>query len=197
MIGFDAVSLNFGEKEILKNCSFVLPDSGLIGLSAPSGVGKTTLLRLLAGLISPQEGEIHRPQEVAILFQENRLLPWRTVRQHLSDVLPHSRHQEIESWLQLADLWEERGAYPPSLSGGMGRRLALVRTLALGGDLILLDEPFTGIDGVRSGKMMDHLKTLSVPVVIASHESAILAQCNHLFLLSDGQIDQKPPQISG
>lgn len=189
-IGFEAVSHRFGDKQILENCSFTLPPSGITGLSAPSGVGKTTLLRLLAGLILPQAGEVYAPEKLTILFQENRLLPWRTVSQHISDVLPHGRHGEVADWLRLVDLEEEHSAYPNSLSGGMGRRLALARTLALGGDLIILDEPFTGVDTLRTEKLMNHLKTLPVPVLIASHEQTILSQCQRLFILESGQISQ-------
>ncbi len=190
MIGFDCVSHSFDDKLVLDHCSFTLPSSGLIGLSAPSGVGKTTLIRLLGGMIAPQSGTVLRPPNVAILFQENRLLPWRTVNQHLSDVLPHSRRGEIAAWLELADLSQESERYPHALSGGMGRRLALCRTLALGGDLFLLDEPFTGVDAPRVAKLMKFLSQQTAPVVIASHEPLILAQCPVVLQLKDHIITQ-------
>ncbi len=189
-IKFDAVSHSFGDKQILENCTFTLPNSGITGLSAPSGVGKTTLLRLLAGLIPPQSGEISAPSKLSILFQENRLLPWRTVSQHITDVLPHSRQGEVADWLRLVELEGEQNAYPKSLSGGMGRRLALARTLALGGDLIILDEPFAGVDALRADRLMDYLKALPVPVLLASHEQPILNQCHQVFVLENGQISQ-------
>lgn len=197
MIGFEGISHSFGDKVILQNCSFSLPQSGLIGLSAPSGVGKTTLLRLLAGMITPDDGQIYAPDKVAILFQENRLLPWRTVSQHISDVLPHPRRTEVSHWLRLVELEEEAKSYPNSLSGGMGRRLSLARTLALGGDLILLDEPFTGVDAPRTEKLMQYLCARPVPVLIASHESSVLAQCHRVFSLEDSHITQISSEIEG
>lgn len=197
MIGLEQVSLAFGEKQVLERCSFSLPEWGVTGLSAPSGMGKTTLLRLMAGLLPPDTGRVHHPQQVTILFQENRLLPWRTVSQHISDVLPHPRRTEVSHWLRLVELEEEAKSYPNSLSGGMGRRLSLARTLALGGDLILLDEPFTGVDAPRTEKLMQYLCARPVPVLIASHESSVLAQCHRVFSLEDSHITQISSEIEG
>ena len=85
------------------------------------------------------------------MFQEDRLLPWRTAAQQLSDVLPKERRGEVPALLALAELTGEEGRYPAQLSGGMGRRLALARCLALPAQLYLLDEPFAGVDPPRAG----------------------------------------------
>jgi len=160
-----------------------LPTSGITVLSGPSGCGKTTLLRVLAGLEMPERGQIRgiSPSDTAFLFQEDRLLPGRTVLQQLTDVLPRERRDEAARWLELAELTGEEHTLPRQLSGGMGRRLALVRALAFGGELFLLDEPFVGIDLPRQHRLMTALKELNKPVVLVSHESEILALADRVI----------------
>ena len=185
MIEIKNLSLSFGEKLVLNDFSLTIPSQGITALSAPSGCGKTTLMRCITGLESPSSGVIKgiAPQDCAILFQENRLLPWRTVHEHLSDVLPAHRLGEIRKFLALAQLEEEAKTYPAQLSGGMQRRLALARCLAMEARLYLLDEPFTGIDGERIRLWMDYLHTLSVPVLLSTHESEVLAMADRVIKL--------------
>ena len=170
------LTVSYGEKRVLDRFSLEIPQ-GVTVLSGPSGCGKTTLLRTIAGLERPQGGRVEgiSPAETAFLFQEDRLFPWRTVEQHLTDVLPRSRWHEVPRWIALAELEGEEHRRPAALSGGMRRRLALVRCLALGGKLYLLDEPFTGIDPARTEKLMAFLKTLDGPVLLSSHESQVLS----------------------
>ena len=186
MIRLEHINLSFGEKQVLADFSLTLPEAGVTALSGPSGCGKTTLLRILAGLEQPQSGRVTgiSPTDTAILFQEDRLLPGRTVLQQLTDVLPKARWNEIPHWLELAELTGEEHTLPHQLSGGMGRRLALVRALALGGELFLLDEPFTGIDLPRRHRLMDALKQLDKPVVLVSHEPEILELADHVISFS-------------
>lgn len=183
MIALEQVSLSFGNKQVLDCFSLVLPETGVTVLSGPSGCGKTTLLRLLAGLEAPQSGRVVgiSPERTAILFQEDRLLPGRTVVQQLTDVMDKSRHPEAAKWLALAELTGEEHALPRQLSGGMGRRLALARCLALGGELYLLDEPFAGIDLPRRRRLMTALKQLGKPVVLVSHEPEVLELADHVI----------------
>ena len=183
MITVEHITLSFGEKQVLQDFSLSLPLSGITALRGPSGCGKTTLLRILAGLEQPQSGHIAgiTSQETAFLFQENRLLPWRTVEQHITDVLPKERRQEAAQWLALVELEEEAGAYPSALSGGMGRRLALARCLALGGRLYLLDEPFAGVDPDRAQRILTRLKELDLTILLVSHEEAVLAQADRII----------------
>ena len=181
MISVQNITVRFGEKTVLDRFSLKIPDSGLTALSGPSGCGKTTLLRVLAGLQGVEEGTVTVPPDPVLLFQEDRLLPWRTVGQHISDVLPKSRRQEVSRWLALAELEGEENAYPAALSGGMGRRLALARALALGGGLLLLDEPFTGVDAPRAGRILKRIRALGVPVVLSSHEREVVELCDRII----------------
>lgn len=185
MMKLKDLSLSFGEKAVLDRFSMTIPQHGVTALSGPSGCGKTTLLRCIAGLERPQSSQITgiAPGQSAILFQENRLLPWRTVREHITDVLPPQRQEEADFFLTLAQLQAEAGSYPAALSGGMGRRLALVRCLALDAKLYLLDEPFTGVDLDRVRGLMDYLRSLPVPVLLASHEPEVLSLAHRVVYL--------------
>lgn len=185
MIFCRELTLSFGEKRVLDRFSLCVPESGITALRGPSGCGKTTLLRTLAGLELPQSGTVEglSPRDTALLFQENRLLPWRTVEQHLTDVLPRERRQEAARLLALTELSGEEASLPHSLSGGMGRRLALARCLALPARLYLLDEPFAGIDRARAGRIMDRMRALGLPILLSSHEEDILSMADRVIPL--------------
>lgn len=185
MISAEHLYLSFGEKEVLRDFSLVLPAVSLVGLTGPSGCGKTTLLRVLAGLEQPRSGAVSglEPGTAAFLFQEDRLLPGRRAGQQITDVLPRSRRGEAERWLAFAELEGERDTYPEALSGGMARRLSLARCAALGGAVLLLDEPFTGVDPARRGRLLERLRGLGTPAVLVSHEREVLAACGAVVKL--------------
>lgn len=183
MITVRDITVRYRDKTVLERFSLRLPDDGITALSGPSGCGKTTLLRVLAGLLAPEAGEVLLPGRAVILFQEDRLFPWRTVEQHVADVLPKDRRGEAGRWLSLCELDGEGDSYPASLSGGMGRRLALARALACGGDVLLLDEPFTGVDGARMARILDRVRTLGRPVILSSHEAEVVARADRVIRL--------------
>ena len=191
MIQLNRLSLAYGEKQVLDGFSLALPNEGITLLHGPSGCGKTTLLRILAGLERPHSGAVSgiSPAQTAFLFQENRLLPWRTAEQHLTDVLPRDRRREASEWLDLVELSGEERAYPASLSGGMCRRLALARCLALDAALYLLDEPFAGVDPDRACRILTALKRRGTPILMVSHETHVLPFADRIIEL-DG-----PPLI--
>ena len=179
------LTVSFGGRAVLDRFSLNIPAAGVTALSGPSGCGKTTLLRVLAGLEQPRGGTVEDlpPRQTAILFQDDRLLPWRTVEQHLTDVLPKDRRGAASALLELAELTGEELSRPAALSGGMGRRLALARCLALPARLYLLDEPFAGVDLPRALRILERLKALPAPVLLISHEPAILARADHVVEL--------------
>lgn len=161
------LTVRYGEKVVFSHRDFAIPDTGITLLSGPSGIGKTTLLKALYRRCG---------REAAYLFQEDRLLPWRTVSQHLADVMDKSRWGEMPRILEWVELTGEEDAYPDQLSGGMARRLALGRCLALGGNRYLLDEPFAGVDIPRQKRILDRLRTLGKPVVLTGHQEALRSQ---------------------
>lgn len=148
MISLEHIFFSFEGQELLRDFSMTLPDTGAVCLFAPSGSGKTTLLRLLCGLEQPRKGRITGldGKRLAVLFQEDRLIPHLTAEDNLRLVLPKDRRHEAEDWLDAVGLGADADKTPAQLSGGMNRRLAIARALAFGGDIYLLDEPFQGLD---------------------------------------------------
>lgn len=185
MISVEHAGLCFDRKRIFDDFSIQLPTEGITALEGPSGCGKTTLLRVLCGLQPLDSGRVSgvTPEQTAILFQENRLLPWRTVEQHITDVLPRDRRGEAARWLSLVELEGEEKNYPANLSGGMERRLALARCLALDAKLYLLDEPFTGIDRERTERILKRLKDMELPILLVSHEEDVLSRAHRRICL--------------
>ncbi|MCD7954429.1 MAG: ATP-binding cassette domain-containing protein [Lachnospiraceae bacterium] len=126
-------------------------------------------------------------QQVSILFQEDRLLPWRTVREHILDICP----DRADEWLAFAELEDVKDAYPGALSGGQARRLALARCCALGGELLLLDEPFAGVDTERRIRILERLKKMGVPMILATHEPDVVAACQNVVYLEGPPLQVK------
>ena len=140
------VGMAFGEKRIFSDLSLTFSSPGRYAILGPSGRGKTTLLRLIAGLERPVSGEVLLPKDarIAFCFQEDRLLPFKTVRENVSLVC--GSDEIAQTWLERVGLGSEGDSYPASLSGGMKRRAALARALAFDADILLMDEPFRALD---------------------------------------------------
>ena len=154
----DSLCKAFGERLVLDELSFVFPEQGVVCLSGPSGCGKTTLLRCLAGLDKPDSGQIFGLEQarIAFLFQENRLLPWYDALDNVA--LPiHGDKTRALAYLELMELEQSAHKLPVQLSGGMQRRVAIARAMAYGGDLLLLDEPTTGLDPELAERVMERL----------------------------------------
>lgn len=185
MLNCVELSLSYGEKVVLDRFSLSIPLSGITALRGPSGCGKTTLLRLIGGLETPRSGHIAgiSPRETAFLFQENRLFPWRSAEQHLTDVMSVPNRACSRELLQFVELEGEDKHYPRKLSGGMGRRLALARALALESKLLLLDEPFAGVDPERAVRIMERLKTSGRVAILVSHEERIAEMADRVVEL--------------
>lgn len=186
MICFEHSWFSYGDREILRDFSLELPKTGLTALQGPSGCGKTTLLRILAGLEQLQRGQITgiSARNTAYLFQENRLLPWRTVRQHITDAAPRVNPNPPEFYLELVELDGESRTLPGALSGGMGRRLALARCLALDREVLLLDEPFSGVDPDRAKRILRRILELKKTVILVSHQGTVLAEADRILSFS-------------
>lgn len=169
MIEVNNLSFAYGDKQIFRDYSLRIPD-GTTCLSGCSGCGKTTLLYLIAGLLSPHKGKITGvPERVAFMFQEDRLLPWFSAEQNVAAVLPKDRKDEARGYLRGVELENEADSMPHNLSGGQKRRVALARTLAFEGNLIILDEPFKGLDNALIARLVPIILSQNVPVIAATH----------------------------
>jgi NitT/TauT family transport system ATP-binding protein len=154
-------------------------------LMGPSGCGKTTLLRILAGLDSDFTGMVHVPENtrIGVMFQEPRLLPWRTVRQNIQIVAEDLSNAELERLATSVEIADKLPRYPQELSLGLARRVALARAFAPRPDLLLLDEPFVSLDE----RTADRLRRLLLDVWSARPTTAILVTHNarEAILLAD------------
>lgn len=142
-----------------------LEEHEFVCLVGPSGCGKTTLLNLIAGLDQDFEGHIrfHKTDtpRLGYVFQEPRLLPWRTVRENLALALPADVEPALlDELLEIAGLTAFQHTYPTRLSLGMSRRVALVRAFAVRPDLLLMDEPFVSLDAPTAARMRQLLQDL-------------------------------------
>ena len=148
------IHMAFGEKQIFSDLSLSFDFPGQYAILGPSGRGKTTLLRLIAGLEKPLSGKISLPQDahIAFCFQEDRLLPWKTVLENI--MLVCCDPEKARFWLDQVGLAGEETSYPHTLSGGMKRRASLARALAYDGDVLLMDEPFRALDEQTHAQML-------------------------------------------
>lgn len=183
MIEAKGITVRFGDRTVLDNFMLTIPGAGLTFLSGASGAGKTTLLRVLAGLLTPETGAVRLPGRPVLLFQEDRLFPRRTAREQVEAVLPKARRGEAEGWLELVELTDAAHKLPKELSGGMARRLALARALAVEGEVYLLDEPFAGVDLERAGRILERLRRLDKPILLTGHSPQLARQCDRIIQL--------------
>ena len=141
-----------GELEVLKNLSFTLKQGEIISLLGPSGSGKSTILNILTNLVEPTSGKVIVNGNIGYMFQKDHLLEWRTIMDNITIGLEIQKNkapkaiERVETLLKTYGLWEFRNMYPKELSGGMRQRVALIRTLAVDPDILLLDEPFSALD---------------------------------------------------
>ena len=159
--------VSYGEKKVLQDFSAEFGE-GITLLTGPSGFGKTTLLHTIAGLLEPDSGEIiGRPERISLMFQDDRLLPWLTALQNI-EIVCDDRDRAMY-YLRAVELEKEADSKPGALSGGMRRRVALARALAYESDLLLLDEPFKGMDLPLIKRLVPLIQELTIPVILSSH----------------------------
>ena len=173
------VSYAYGEARVLEGIDLEVAPDRIAVVSGDSGIGKTTLLYLIASLLRPQAGSVECPRKIGLLFQDDRLLPWRSNAWNAALPLIYGGREPAEALSFARYLLGEAGLagreweYPQALSGGMKKRLCFARCFARFPEAILLDEPFTGLDAEARaqlwGKFFDLLELHRVPVVVATH----------------------------
>lgn len=145
VLDLDLQSLSFGDVPILGALTLKVAEGQTVALVGPSGIGKTTLLRIIAGLEKRFRGTLSAPDKVAIIFQEPTLLPWRSLRDNLT-ITTGIAAADADIALDTVGLTGRGDDYPAQLSLGQQRRLALARAFALKPRLLLMDEPFVSLD---------------------------------------------------
>ncbi|GAB6854345.1 ABC transporter ATP-binding protein [Asaia astilbis] len=184
----------FGESTVLRNLNLDIAPGEFVALLGHSGSGKSTLLRALAGLDPVDEGQIQRPKNVSVVFQEHRLLPWKSVRDNVTLGLDGKEwDQQAGTILQEVGLGHRTEAWPLTLSGGEAQRAALARALIREPQLLMLDEPFAALDALTRLRMqklvLDLWKKHNCAVLLVTHDvDEALALADRALVLERGEI---------
>jgi NitT/TauT family transport system ATP-binding protein len=161
------LSFRYGEAEVFAGFNAEFHDQKVTAVLGPSGCGKTTLLHLISGLLDLQGGSLEGAEEerISYLFQEPRLLPWRTIRKNIEMVLAPSfeageRNERALHFLELVGLRDFEHYFPNQLSGGMRQRAAVARAFAYPAGIMLMDEPLQALDLLRKQSLIDQFEGL-------------------------------------
>jgi len=216
IVAIRGLSFTRGDRVIFDNADFDIPKGKITAIMGPSGTGKTTLLRLISGQLKPDAGalrvagqdvtKLNRNQLYALrrrmgmLFQSGALFTDRSVYENVAFPLrEHTRLPEsmirdvVLMKLHAVGLRGARDMMPSELSGGMTRRAALARTIALDPEILMYDEPFAGQDPIAMGVLMQLIKLLNQALGVTSivvshdiHETASIA--DKLYIISEGNV---------
>lgn len=176
MIKVDVRRKAFGEQEILRDIRFEMEIGETIAILGASGIGKSTLLRLIAGIDTDFDGEIVRPDKIAMVFQEPVLLPWRSVLQNLTLVHPQLGEDAALAALERIGIADKARLFPGQLSLGQQRRLALARAFAGRPELLVMDEPYVSLDPGTAEDMLELTEALIADtkpaVILVTHSQS-------------------------
>lgn len=207
LLYYDDIVMNYhdpsGETPVLNHFTMRVEPGEFIAIIGPSGCGKSTLLSLAAGLINPDSGTVlHKgspitspPEDMGYMLQRDHLFPWLTIRDNACLGLRVRRDESRESrdrvdaLLRSTGLWDFRSHFPQQLSGGMRQRAALVRTLAVRPEFLLLDEPFSALDSQTRVKISDEVKRTIVEhgctALLVTHDiSEAVSMASRVVVLS-------------
>lgn len=192
------------ETPALKHISFSVEEGHFLSIVGPSGCGKSTLLNIIAGLITPSYGEIviksHDDissfSKIGYMFQKDQLFDWLTIWDNvllglkINHRITDDNKEMVKNLLISYNLWEFRNHHPRELSGGMRQRVALIRTLALNPEVLLLDEPFSALDYQTrlniSDEVYEIIKKEKKTTIMVTHDiSEAIAMSDEIIILSN------------
>jgi sulfonate transport system ATP-binding protein len=195
------ITKHFGTRTVLQDLDLAIAPGAFVAIVGRSGTGKSTLLRLLAGLETPDSGDIRlggqTPAQAApdlrIMFQDGRLLPWRRVLPNVALGLPRAARPRATAALRAVGLADRAQDWPRLLSGGQKQRVALARALAANPRLILLDEPLGALDALTRLEMQALIEQIwqqaRFTAVLVTHDVAEAARlADRILLIEAGQI---------
>lgn len=192
------IKKSYGDKVIFDNFDIEFEQGKITAVLGRSGCGKTTLLNIICGS-TDFAGEVERPDKISYIFQSQRLVPNLTVYKNLEYVLSYIRdknekNKRIEEVLRMVEMYDERGKYPSQLSGGMAQRVSLARAFVYDAPLMLMDEPFKGLDVSLKKRIIDVFKKLyerdKRTVVFVTHDidEALFLADRIIVLEEDGRL---------
>lgn len=175
MIRIEKASFNYGSVEVFKNLNIKIKEQNNISIVGHSGCGKTSLLYCIKGLKALTQGTIHldgiSQKDIGLLFQEDRLLPWKTVKNNI--LLGLDKNLDVQQYIDMVGLKGHENKYPSQLSGGERQRVALARVLVRHPKLLLLDEPTASLDELTKESLQDSIlklsKELNMSLILVTH----------------------------
>ncbi len=202
MISLQNVSKSIGGRAVLKDVTLEVRDHETVAVLGASGSGKTTLLKLIAGTLKPDSGTIRVDSpKIGYIFQDNRLLPWRTAQDNIA--LPRraagktreEARRRARSWMDRLGLQGFYDYYPRQLSGGMMQRVSIARAFALEPDIMLMDEPFSSLDASLADALLRDLKQVlsgyRATTVYVTHEfPEAVSMAGRIFQIRDGTVEE-------
>ncbi|MEO0562862.1 MAG: ABC transporter ATP-binding protein [Chloroflexota bacterium] len=205
--------------QALTDVSLTINEGNFVTLLGPSGCGKTTLLKLIAGFLTPSSGQIQmhgkditnvppEKRDTAMVFQSYALFPHMTVHQNMTfgpkqkRVPKQERNQRADDVLRYVSMEQQRDKYPKALSGGQQQRVALGRALAMQPGIVLFDEPLSNLDAKLREQVRFEIRKLQhdqgfTAIYVTHDQSEALAMSDKIYLMRDGQIEQagKPHEL--
>lgn len=200
VLQFNNVSKSFCHNteiiNVLDNISFTVEEGEVVAIVGPSGAGKSTILNLISKLLSPSSGEVIVNGNIGYMFQRDCLFEWRTIYKNILiglEVQKNKKKMEvdkIDEMLKEYGLFEFKDLYPGQLSGGMRQRVALIRTLAVNPDILLLDEPFAALDYqtklIVTNDIYNIIKKEKKTTIMVTHDiSEAISMADKIIILSN------------
>ncbi|MES5895745.1 ATP-binding cassette domain-containing protein [Bacillus cereus group sp. RP43] len=203
ILQFHNVSFHYDEKPIINELNASIQDKEFVSIIGPSGCGKSTLFRLITGLEEASTGQIEltetKSHPVGYMPQKDMLLPWRTIIENAALPLECQGVQKKEAQVKAKELLHKFGLqgyeakYPKDLSGGMRQRVSFIRTLLTGGEILLLDEPFSALDALTKASLQEWLfeqwKEWEKTILFITHDvEEALFLSNRIFVVENQPI---------